>query len=65
MPDHVQEKIFDKLLIASKEGAEYVQAAGLGLIFCKLAVDAQGGHIGVESEEGVGNTFWFTLPGPG
>jgi len=35
---------------------------GLGMIFCKLAVDAHGGSIGVESEPDNGNTFWFELP---
>jgi signal transduction histidine kinase len=55
-----QEKIFEKFGQVQGKGAQL--GTGLGLAFCKLAVTAQGGMIGVESELGQGSAFWFTLP---
>lgn len=58
-PEYHQ-RIFEKF--GQVEDRKNRLGTGLGLTFCKLAVEAHGGHIGVESEVGKGSTFWLALP---
>jgi len=59
-PEHLQ-KVFDKFSLVSLKKTGAVRSTGLGLSFCKMAVEAHQCSIGVESETGKSTTFWFTL----
>jgi signal transduction histidine kinase/HAMP domain-containing protein len=56
------ERIFEKFGQVQTARSSRKGSAGLGLTFCKLAVEAHGGRIWVESEAGHGSTFAFVLP---
>ncbi len=60
IPDQDRQRIFDRFV--RLESADGVKGTGIGLAFCKLAVEAHKGRIWVESEAGHGATFYFTLP---
>ena len=63
IPPDRHKHIFEKFG-QTDSGSEHRHSTGLGLAFCRLAVEAHQGTIGVQSELGKGSTFWFTLPAP-
>ena len=62
IPAEFKDKIFDRFEQVSIDDNRVKGGTGLGLAISKSIVVAHGGKIGVDSEEGVGSTFWIRLP---
>jgi len=62
IPPEDRERVFEKFgqAQARKEGRKH--STGLGLTFCKMAAEAHGGRIWLESEVGKGSTFYVFIP---
>ncbi len=55
------EHVFE-IFYRGKKQEQGIKGSGIGLAFCKQAVEAHGGKIWVESKPGEGSTFIFTIP---
>ena len=62
IPAEMQPRIFDKFCRIENHCNAAFSSVGLGLTFCKMAVEAHNGKIEVESAEGKGTTFRIMLP---
>lgn len=63
IPDEYHEVIFHKFRQVKSVHLPRTRSSGLGLAFCKLAVEAHGGRIWVRSRAGEGSVFFVSLPG--
>ena len=61
IPPEYLTRVFDRFVQVEGQAGRR-QGTGLGLAFCKLAVEAHGGRIWVENRPEGGSAFYFALP---
>ena len=59
---HIQEKVFEKFVMARTGKSGKVRSSGLGLSISKAIIEEHSGRIAFDSRQGEGTTFYFSLP---
>ena len=62
VPREHQARLFTKFFRGEAGRKRGIAGTGLGLVLARQIVEAHGGLIGFESEEGLGSTFWIRIP---
>mgnify|MGYP006287296457 CR=1 FL=1 len=62
MSEKIKNSIFSIGDVKSKEGTEGESGTGFGLMICKEFIEKHNGKIWLESEEGKGSIFYFSIP---
>lgn len=64
IPQDVQEHLWERFYRAKGSAVQHELdlSLGLGFYLCRVIIEHHHGHVGVQSNPGKGETFWFTLP---
>lgn len=62
IPEDKQREIFERYYRVNKKDSKSIESSGLGLYIASEIVKDHKGEIGVSSKQGLGSTFYFTLP---